>query len=312
MSAAVRAVLGRLAGGALVLFAVATASFLLLHAAPGGPFDSEAKVAPAVRDALRERYHLDEPVLAQYGRYLSGLARGDLGHSLKRRQSVAELIGDHFPVSAALGACALFLAVALGGAAGVLAAWRRDTWLDRGAMALALLGLSLPSFVLGPILISVLSIRLGLLPPARVDGWSSFVLPALSLGLVYAGVVARLTRAGLLEVLQEDFIRTARAKGLSEPAVLLRHAARLGVVPVVTYLGPATAALLTGSFVVEKIFQVPGLGFYFVASIADRDYPVLTGVFLLYVALVVMANLLADLAHLWLDRRLLAIGEGAR
>ncbi|MBK7536639.1 MAG: ABC transporter permease [Myxococcales bacterium] len=298
----------RLAGGLAVIFAVATVAFFLLRAAPGGPFDSEAKSSPAVQQALRERYHLDEPLAAQYVRYLGGLVRGELGHSLKRRQSVAELIGDHFPYSAVLGVSALLLAVLLGVSAGLLAAWRRNTWLDGGAMALALLGLSVPSFVLGPILISVVSMRLGWLPPARVDGWSSYILPALALGLVYAGVLARLARAGVLEVLEEDYIRTARAKGLSEAKVVLRHAARLGLVPVVTYLGPASAALLTGSFVVEKIFQVPGLGFYFVNSIADRDTPVLTGVFVFYVALLVLANVLADVAHVWLDPRL-ALGR---
>lgn len=299
-----RALVTRAAGALVVLWAVATASFFLLRAAPGGPFDSEAKISPAVQQTLRERYQLDRPLGEQYLRYLGALARGDLGHSLKRRQSVAELISDHFPYSATLGACALLIALGVGGTAGLLAAWRRDTWIDRGAMAIALLGLSVPSFVLGPIAIYAVSLRLGYLPPARIDGASSYVLPALSLGLVYAGGIARLWRAGLLEALEQEPIRTARAKGLSEAAVLLRHAGRLGAAPVVTYLGPATAALLTGSFVVEKIFQVPGLGYYFVASIADRDYPVLTGVFVFYTALVLLANLLADLAHVWLDPRL--------
>lgn len=299
-----RTLVVRVAGALVVLWAVATASFFLLHGAPGGPFDSEAKLSPAVQQTIRERYHLDRPLGEQYLRYLGALARGDLGHSLKRRQSVAELISDHFPYSATLGACALVIALGLGAAAGLVAAWRRDTWIDRGAMALALLGLSVPSFVLGPLLIYAVSLRLGYLPPARIDGASSYVLPALSLGLVYAGVIARLVRAGLLEALDQEPIRTARAKGLSEAAVLLRHAGRLGAAPVVTYLGPATAALLTDSFVVEKIFQVPGLGYYFVASIGDRDYPVLTGVFVFYAALVMLANLLADLAHAWLDPRL--------
>jgi ABC-type dipeptide/oligopeptide/nickel transport system permease component len=299
-----RLVITRLLGGVAVVFAVATLSFFLLHAAPGGPFDSEAKIAPAVQQTIRERYHLDEPVPAQYLRYLGGLVRGELGHSLKRRQSVAELIRDHFPYSAKVGLLALAFAVTFGVGAGLLAAWRRNTWLDHGAMALALAGLSLPSFVLAPLLISAFAMHLGWLPPARIDGIASYLLPTLSLGLVYAGVIARLGRAGMLEILHQDFIRTARAKGLSEVAVVWRHAARLGLISVLTYLGPASAAMISGSFVVEKIFQVPGLGFYFVNSIADRDYPVLTGVFMFYVSLVVVANLVVDVVHGLIDPRL--------
>jgi oligopeptide transport system permease protein len=299
-----RFLIGRLASGALVLWAVATLCFFLLHAAPGGPFDSEARIAPAVQATIRARYHLDESVGAQYLRYLGGLLRGDLGHSLKRSQSVAALIAAHAPVSAVLGALALGLATLLGVGAGVLAARRGHPWIDRAATALTLVGLSLPSFILGPILIAVFALHLGVLPPARLDGASSYLLPALSLALLYAGVIARLARAGLLEVLGQDHIRTARAKGLPERTVVWKHAARLGLVPVLAYLGPASAALVGGSFVVEKIFQLPGLGYYFVASIADRDYPVMTGVFLFYAALVVLANLLADLAHGLVDPRL--------
>jgi oligopeptide transport system permease protein len=304
-----RFLLARLGGGLVVLFAVATLCFFLLHAAPGGPFDGEARIAPAVQRAIRARYHLDEPVVAQYLRYLGGLVRGDLGHSMTRSQSVSELIGAHAPVSARLGLLALGFAVGLGGLAGVLAARRRNGWtqgvVDGGAGLLALAGLAVPAFVLAPILISIFALRLGWLPPARVDeGWTSYLLPAVSLGLVYAAVIARLGRAGMLEVLGEEFIRTARAKGASERVILWKHAARLGVVPVIAYLGPASAALIGGSFVVEKIFQIPGLGYSFVASIGDRDYPVMTGVFVFYAALVVGANLLADLVHAWLDPRL--------
>lgn len=299
-----RFALGRLAGGAAVLWVVATACFFLLRAAPGGPFDSEARVAPAVQATLRARYHLDEPLGAQYLRFLGDLARGDLGRSMKREQEVRALIAEHAPVSAALGALALAFAALVGVGLGALAAARRGGWADRAATLLSLAGLALPSFVLAPLLLSVFALRLAWLPPARGEGALSFVLPALSLGLVYAAVIARLGRAGLLAVLGEDFIRTARAKGLSERAVLWRHAARSGLIPVVTYLGPAAAALIGGSFVVEKIFQLPGLGFYFVASVAERDAPVMIGVFVFYAALVVAANLLADLAHAWLDPRL--------
>jgi oligopeptide transport system permease protein len=305
-----RFMLGRLLGGLAVLLAVATLCFFLLHAAPGGPFDGEARIAPAVQRTIRARYHLDESVGAQYLRYLGGLARGDLGHSITRPQSVIELIGAHAPRSAALGLLALGFAIGVGGLTGVLAARWRGGWVDAGASLLSLVGLSLPAFVLAPILISIFALRLGWLPPARVDdGWTSYLLPAASLGLVYAAVIARLGRAGMLEVLGEDFIRTARAKGISERAIVWKHAARLGVVPVIAYLGPASAALIGGSFVVEKIFQIPGLGHSFVASIGDRDTPVMTGVFVFYAALVVVANLLADLAHAWLDPR---VREGDR
>jgi oligopeptide transport system permease protein len=305
-----RLIATRLAGGVAVVFAVATLCFFLLHAAPGGPFDSEAKVAPAVKQALREHYHLDEPVTAQYRRYLGGLLRGDLGPSLKRRQTVAELIRDHVPYSARVGGLALVIAILAGVGLGVLAVWKRDTWVDIGAMAVAFTGLAVPAFVLAPLLISWFAIHWGILPPARIDGASSYVLPAVSLAMVYVGVIARLSRAGMLEVMELDYIRTARAKGLAERTVLWRHAARLGLVSVVTYLGPASAAMISGSFVVEKIFQVPGLGFYFVNSIADRDYPVLTGVFLFYVSLVVVANLLVDLAHAALDPRVRSARSG--
>jgi oligopeptide transport system permease protein len=302
--------LGRLAGGVAVLLAVATLCFFLLHAAPGGPFDDEARVAPEVQELIRQRYHLDEPVTAQYLRYLGALGRGDLGHSLKRPQAVADLIAARFPVSAALGALALAFALVLGVAAGALAARRRGSWPELAASLLSLLGLTLPAFVLGPLLISLFALRLGLFPPARLDGPSSLVLPALSLGLAYAAIISRLARAGLLEILAQDYVRTARAKGLPERTILWKHAARLGLVPVLAYLGPASAALVGGSFVVEKIFALPGLGTAFVTSIADRDYPVMTGVFLFYAALVVLANLASDLVHLAVDPRLRA-GDAA-
>jgi oligopeptide transport system permease protein len=310
--AVLRAVLLRLVGGVAVLLAVATLCFALLHAAPGGPFDSEAKTSAAVQRALRERYHLDEPLHLQYLRYLAGLARGELGASLRQPRTVAELIAEHLPASAALGGLALMLAVALGLGLGVLAAWRHRTWIDVAAVLATLVGLALPSFVLGPLLIWAFAMQLGVLPPARLDGASSYLLPACSLGLVYAGALARLGRAGMLEVLRQDFIRTARAKGLGERAVVLRHAARLGLGAALTYLGPASAALISGSFVVEKIFQVPGLGYSFVTSIAERDYPLTTGVFLFYVALIVLANLLVDGVHALLDPRLGAPQDGAR
>jgi oligopeptide transport system permease protein len=298
-----RFVAGRLVASVAIVLAVATASFLLLHAAPGGPFDTAERRSAEVARALEERYGLRDPVAVQYLRHMGNLVRGDLGVSMRKDRSVNDLIADHGPISAALGLMALVFALAAGVAMGGAAAWRRGTWLDTLLMALALVGLSVPSFVLGPLLVAALSIELGWLPPARLDGASSYVLPALTLGVIYLGTIARLTRGGLLDALGQDFIRTARAKGLPERLVIWKHALRAGIAPVVTYLGPATAAMISGSFAVEKIFQIPGLGTYFITSIADRDYPVLTGVFVFYATLIVLLNLAVDVAYGVLDPR---------
>lgn len=299
----VRFLAGRLAASAAIVLLVATASFLLLHAAPGGPFEPDGRRSAEAQRAMEDRYGLRDPLAAQYLRHMSHLVRGDLGVSMRKDRSVNELIADHGPVSAAVGLMALSFAVLAGVAIGVVAAWRRDTWIDHLLMAIALIGLSVPSFVLGPLLVAALSIELGWLPPARVDGPASYVLPALTLGAIYLAAVARLARGGLAEALGQDFIRTARAKGLPERTVLWKHALRAGITPVVTYLGPATAAMISGSFVVEKIFQIPGLGTYFITSITDRDYPVLTGVFVFYATLIVLLNLAVDIAYGVLDPR---------
>lgn len=296
--------LARLVGGLGVIAAVATVCFFLLRAAPGGPFDTEARLSPEVQRNLEAQYRLHDPVWRQYASYMAGLLRGDLGRSITRPQTVNELIAAHGPVSATIGLCALGIALGLGIAMGVAAARRRNRWPDHGLMTLALIGISVPSFVIGPMLVASVSIRLGWLPPVRIDGPGGYVLPALTLGLIYTGAIARLVRGGMLDVLPQDFVRTARAKGLAEWRVMWKHALRLGVLPVVTYLGPATAALISGSFVVEKIFSVPGLGFYFVSSVADRDYPVLTGVFVFYAAFLVALNLVGDVVHAWLDPRI--------
>jgi oligopeptide transport system permease protein len=300
----IRFVAGRLVASIAILFAVATASFWLLRAAPGGPFTTDQRRSAQVTRAMEDRYGLSQPVWWQYGHAMARLARGDLGVSMKRDVSVAALIAEHGPISAVLGVLGLAAAVVLGIALGVVAAWRRNTWVDNLVMTGALIGISIPVFVLGPLLIAAVSLDLGWLPPARIDGAGSLILPAITLGLLYLGTIARLTRGGLLDVLGQDFIRTARAKGLPERRVVVKHALRIGVAPVVSYLGPATAAMISGSFVVERIFQIPGLGTYFITSVLDRDYPVVTGVFVFYAALLVALNLAVDLAYGALDPRI--------
>ena len=304
----IRFLAGRLAASAVIVLAVATASFLLLHAAPGGPFDTEERRSVAVQRAMEDRYGLHQPLWQQYGRAMASLVRGDLGVSMKRDVSVGQLIAEHGPISALLGLLALAAALAGGVTLGAIAAWRRGSWVDTLVMAGALIGISIPAFVLGPLLIAAISLDLGWLPPARIDGASSLILPAITLGTIYLGAIARLTRGGMIDALDHDFIRTARAKGVPERRVVVRHALRIGITPVVTYLGPAAAAMISGSFVVEKIFQIPGLGTYFVTSVADRDYPVVTGVFVFYAALLVVLNLAVDVAYGVLDPRLPALG----
>ena len=299
-----RLIVGRLFTGIVVLLCVATFAFFMLRAAPGGPFDDERRLQPEIQRNIEARYNLDDPLIVQYGRYMSGMMSGDLGHSMKRPESVNEIIAASFPNSVKLGVLSLMFAILFGVVFGVVAATRHNTWTDHALMAVALFGISIPAFVLGPILIMIFSLQLGWLPPARFEGVVSMILPAATLGMIYMGVVARLARSGLLETLRQDYIRTARAKGLSERVVVWKHAVRLGLMPVVTYLGPAMAALITGSFVVELIFQIPGLGWYFIASISDRDYPVLTGVLVFYAIFLVAMNLVVDILYGYLDPRI--------
>lgn len=300
-----RLILGRLLSGVLVVLAVATFSFFMLRAAPGGPFSEERSVPPSIMRNIEKHYNLDKSVIEQYGLYMERLVfHVDLGYSVKRPQSVETIIREHFPNSVILGLLALGFATVIGVLCGVMAAARQNTATDHALMSFALFGISMPSFVLGPILIMLFSLSLGWLPPARFEGIESMILPSLTLGLIYMGVIARLSRSGLLETMRQDYIRTARAKGLGERTVVWKHGVRLGLIPVVTYLGPATAALITGSFVVEQIFQIPGLGFYFVNSIVDRDYPVLTGVLVFYSVFLVFLNLMVDIAYGVIDPRI--------
>jgi len=300
-----RFVLKKLAGAALLLFALATAVFVLVRLLPGGPFDHERAVPPAVEAALRAKYRLDAPLLVQYRDWMLDLVtRGDLGPAFKYpHRTVNEIIGASLPVSLHIGLLALLLAIAIGLPAGILGAVRRGRPADALITAATTLGISVPRLVLGPLLVLVFSLELGLLPVARWGTWRHVVLPVLCAAVPVGAQIARIARAGMVEALEADFIRAARAKGLSEGGVLRRHALRVALAPVVSFLGPAASGLLVGSVVVERIFDVPGMGRYFVEAALNRDYNLVTGVALVYAALLVLLDTLADIARALLDPR---------
>lgn len=297
-------VLRRLAGFLPVLFVIVSVSFFLMRLAPGGPFDQERALPEQVRANIEARYHLDEPLWRQYVRYLGNVARADLGPSFRYPdRSVNELLTLGFPVSLTLGLCALAIALTLGGTVGVLAALQRNGLVDYLTMSFTLCGVSVPNFVLGPILMLIFALNLGWLPVAGWGTWRHLIMPSVTLGTFYAAYVARLTRAGMLEIIGQDFIRTARGKGLREATVVVRHALPGAILPVVTYLGPASAAVLTGSVVVETIFSIPGIGRYFVGSALNRDYTMVLGTVVFYSALLLLFNLIVDVLYAYLDPR---------
>ncbi|MET0501035.1 MAG: ABC transporter permease [Candidatus Binatia bacterium] len=295
----------RLCHGLAVVWVVATLTFILLRLAPGGPFDRERKLPPEVLANVEAKYHLNESLFSQYLRYLTGLAYLDLGPSYKYLdRGVNQIIAETFPTSALLGFLALVFAVMFSFPAGVVAAQFRNSWLDRFTMLAATLGISVPHFILGALLIWLFALQLGWLQAGRWDNTASMILPAVTLGAAPAAYLAALLRSSLIEALGEDFIRTARAKGLRESAVLLKHTLRNSLVPVLTVMGPLVAALVTGSFVVEYVFAIPGMGRFFITAVTDRDYPLIMGVTLVYTALLVAANLLVDLLYLAVDPRI--------
>jgi oligopeptide transport system permease protein len=297
--------LQRIFHGLIVLWVVATLTFLLLHLAPGGPFDSERRLPPEVLANLEAKYHLDEPVLQQYLRYLAGIARGDFGPSYKYLdRGVTDIITDTLPTSALLGGLALLFAVLVSFPAGLLAAYYRDSAIDRSCMFIASLGISLPNFLLGALLIWAVALQLGWLQAGRWQDWQSAILPTITLGAAPAAYLAALLRSTLIEAFGEDFVRTARAKGLKESVVLMKHALSNSMIPVLTVMGPLTAALLTGSFVVEYVFAIPGMGRFFISAVTDRDYPLIMGVTLVYTALLVCANLVVDILYGYVDPRI--------
>lgn len=289
-----------------VLFVVSLATFVMIRSAPGGPFDSDRNVPPEIIKKLNERYHLNDPLWKQYVDYMGNVLQGDFGPSFKYpSHTVNDLIAAGFPATFELATYAIVFALIVGLLAGVFAAQKRNTAQDYLSMSAAMIGICLPSFVLGPILLLVFGIWLGWLP---VAGWGEIsgdkILPSITLGAVYAAYIARIARGGMLEVLSQDYIRTARAKGLSEGRIMLVHAMRGGVTPVVSFLGPAIAGLLAGSFVVESIFQIPGLGRFYVTAAFNRDYTMIMGCTIFFAFLIVLFNLLADVLLVWLNPKL--------
>jgi len=294
----------RLAGAVPTLCVVVALSFFMIRLAPGGPFDSERQVPPEVEANLARAYDLDQPLVVQFGRYLENLMQGDFGPSFRYRDfTVSELLRDGFPVSLQLGIAAMMLAIVLGFTAGSAAALRRNTPGDVAVMGLAMTGIAVPNFVVAPLMTLVLGVWLSLLPVGGWGGLDHAILPVIALALPQVAFIARLTRGSMLEVLRADFIRTARAKGLGERAMVARHALQAAALPVLSYLGPATAAIITGSVVIEQIFGLPGIGRYFVQGALNRDYTLVMGVVIFYAVLILLLNLLVDLLYPLFDPR---------
>lgn len=302
-----RFLLQRLLTGIPTLLVLVAAAFFLMRAAPGGPFDGERQLPPEIEANLRSAYHLDESLPQQFLRYLGNLARGDFGPSLQYRDfSVSELIWAGFPVSLRIGVLAMLLALVVGVAAGAWAALRQNSAGDHAVMALAMTGISIPNFVMAPLLVLLLAVGLGWLPAGGYGGggWRHLVLPVFTLALPQVAWLARLTRASMIEVLASPFIRTARAQGLGLRTILLRHALKPALLPVVSYLGPATAGIITGSVVIEQIFGLPGIGRFFITGALNRDYTLVMGVVVFYGTVILVCNLLVDLVYGWLDPRI--------
>ncbi|MDG1165872.1 MAG: ABC transporter permease [Porticoccaceae bacterium] len=298
--------LGRLLQAIPVLLVVITMTFMLVHSAPGGPFSADKAVPEEVLKALEAQYNLDQPLWQQYLSYLGDVVQGDMGPSFKYPgRNVNELIMSGLSTTAELGFYAMLVAIFIGVIAGVTASMRPNTMQDYVPMTAAMIGICMPSFLLGPLLVLVFGIHLEWLP---VSGWNEIpgdkIMPAITLGTGYAAYIARLSRGGMLEVLSQDYIRTARAKGLSEFLIISKHALRGGLIPVVAFLGPAFAGLLGGSFVVETIFQIPGLGRFYVQAAFNRDYTMILGTTVFFATLIILFNLLSDMLAIWLNPKL--------
>ena len=299
----------RLLNSIIVLWIVMTVTFLLMHAIPGGPFTAEKNLPPAVQANIEARYKLNDPLSTQYMDYVENILHGDLGPSFKYvGRSVNDIIGESFPVSFELGMEAILISLLLGIPAGVLAAYRRNNWQDRTVNLLTTIGIAVPGFVLAALMVEIFAMKLGLLPAAMWIDWKSRILPAFALAAMPMAFITRLTRSSMLEVLGQDYIKTAKAKGLGTSYILFKHALPNALIPVVTYVGPMVASILTGSFVIETIFAIPGLGSYFVTSIYNRDYTVILGVTIFYSAIIILMNMLVDIIYPMLDPRI-KLGE---
>jgi oligopeptide transport system permease protein len=296
----------RLLGLIPTLLVLITIAFFLIRVAPGGPFDGEKALPPEIRANLDANYHLDEPLLQQYFRYLGQIISGDFGPSFQYKDwTVNELIARGFPVSATIGGLAMLFAFVFGTLIGTIAALKQNTVTDYSVMGVAMLGISIPNFVVAPFLILMVAVYAGWLPAGGWDwSWQRMVLPTLTLALPVVAYIARLTRASMIEVLHSNYIRTARAKGLPERLVILRHALKPAILPVISYMGPATAALITGSVVIERIYSIPGLGSYFVQGALNRDYTLVMGVVIFYGIVIVVLNFIVDLLYAWLNPRI--------
>lgn len=297
-------IISRLVQGFIVVFCLLAITFTLIRLMPGDPFSGEKSHAPHIIEQNRARFKLDEPVPEQFVVYLAALTKGELGYSAVMEQPVSKIISQSFPASLILGITGMIIAIGIGIPAGIISALKKNSIIDFGAMIVAMIGISIPAFVIGPLLAGQLATRI---PFLKVAGWGDpfdWILPSITLGLATAAYLARITRGGMLEVLNQDYIRTAQAKGVGPLSIIVKHAIRGGIIPAIAYVGPAFAALITGSFIVETIFQVPGMGQHFVNSTVSRDYFLLQGVVILFGALIVIANLAADLMLLFLNPRL--------
>ncbi len=288
-----------------ILWMVATITFALVRVVPGGPFDAEKHLPPEIVANIKAKYHLDKPVIEQYILYLNRLAHGDLGVSYKYvNRTVNDIIGDALPVSIQLGATALIIAIVIGIPLGTFAAVRRGTAYDLAAMAISTIGISVPSFLVGALLIYIFGITFKILPVALWESPSHMIMPALTLSFLPTAYIARLTRASVLEVLQKDWVRTARSKGLSLQSTIIKHVLRNSLLPVLTIIGPLTAILITGSFTVEYIYAIPGMGRFFITAVINRDYDLIMATSLIFAVILIACNTVVDMAYTLLDPRI--------
>ncbi len=301
----IKYILKRLGISVVTIFIVITATFFLMRLMPGGPFDGEKPLPPEIKASLEAKYGLDKSLGEQYSMYLKDLLKGDLGPSMRYKgREVQEIIGYSFPASAKLGGVAVVISLIFGILLGIIAALKYNKWPDSVCMVLATLGVTLPSFVIATLLMYVFGVKLSLVPITGLDSLKSYILPSIALAGYSIAFISRLTRSKLLEVLKSDYIRTAKAKGVNGRRIMFKHALRNTLIPIVTYVGPLIAGILTGSFVVEKIFAIPGLGREFVTTITNRDYTTILGVTIFYSTLLILCNLIVDIMYVIIDPRI--------